>query len=86
LTVHIHTLLSSLSDLLHSLLLHTSVCFVDFCCIYIFSIVNTIKDFKKKENIPYIIDEKGEINTDDRIKAELINTFFQSVFTVEVDS
>jgi vacuolar-type H+-ATPase subunit H len=30
---------------------------------------------KTKENSPYIIDEQGEINTDDRIKAELINTF-----------
>jgi hypothetical protein len=28
---------------------------------------------KTKENIPCIIDEKGEINTNDRIKAELMN-------------
>ena len=41
---------------------------------------------KTKENIPCVIDEKAEINTDDRIKAELINNFFQSIFTVEVDS
>jgi hypothetical protein len=32
---------------------------------------------KTKENIPCIIDEKGEINTDDRIKAELMNKFVQ---------
>ena len=30
---------------------------------------------KTKENSPCIIDEQGEINTDDRIKAELMNTF-----------
>jgi len=30
---------------------------------------------KTKENIPCIIDEKGEINTDDRIKAELMKKF-----------
>ena len=30
---------------------------------------------KTKENIPCIIDEKGEINTNDRIKAELMNIF-----------
>ena len=41
---------------------------------------------KTKENSPCIIDEHGEINTDDRIKAELMNKFVQSVFTVEVDS
>ena len=41
---------------------------------------------KTKENSPCIIDEQGEINTDDRIKAELMNNFVQSVFTVEVDS
>ena len=41
---------------------------------------------KTKENIPSIIEEQGEINTDDRIKAESMNKFVQSVFTVEVDS
>ena len=30
---------------------------------------------KTKENSPCIIDEQGEINTDDRIKAELMNIF-----------
>ena len=30
---------------------------------------------KTNENSPCIIDEQGEINTDDRIKAELMNTF-----------
>jgi hypothetical protein len=31
---------------------------------------------KTKENIPCIIDEKGEINTNDRIKGELMNINF----------
>ena len=30
---------------------------------------------KTEDNSPCIIDEQGEINTDDRIKAELMNTF-----------
>jgi hypothetical protein len=35
---------------------------------------------KSKENIPCIMDEKGELQMDYKIKAELLNKFFQSVF------
>jgi hypothetical protein len=38
---------------------------------------------KSKENIPCIIDENGEVQMDNKIKAELLNKFFQSVFTIE---
>ena len=38
---------------------------------------------KSKENIPCIMDENGELQTDNKIKAELLNKFFQSVFTIE---
>jgi hypothetical protein len=38
---------------------------------------------KTKENIPCIMDENGEIHTDDKKKAELLNNFFKSVFTNE---
>ena len=41
---------------------------------------------KTKESIPCILDDEGGINTDDKTKSELLNTFFQSVFTVEADS
>jgi hypothetical protein len=37
---------------------------------------------KSKENIPCIMDENGELQTDNKIKAELLNKFFQSVFTI----
>jgi hypothetical protein len=38
---------------------------------------------KSKENIPCIMDENGEVQMDNKIKAELLNKFFQSVFTIE---
>ena len=38
---------------------------------------------KSKENIPCITDENGEVQMDNKIKAELLNKFFQSVFTIE---
>ena len=38
---------------------------------------------KSKENIPCITDENGELQTDNKIKAELLNKFFQSVFIIE---
>ena len=38
---------------------------------------------KSKENIPCIMDENGELQTDNKIKVELLNKFFQSVFTIE---
>jgi hypothetical protein len=41
---------------------------------------------KAKESIPCILDDEGGINTDDKTKSELLNKFFQSVFTVEADS
>ena len=41
---------------------------------------------KAKESIPCILDDEGEINTDDKTKSELLNNLFQSVFTVEADS
>ena len=41
---------------------------------------------KAKESIPCILDDEGEINTDDKTKSELLNNFFQNVFTVEADS
>ena len=34
---------------------------------------------KSKENIPCIMDENGEVQMDNKIKAELLNKFFQSV-------
>jgi len=38
---------------------------------------------KIKESIQCIIDDKGEIHTENKCKAELLNAFFQSVFTNE---
>ena len=35
---------------------------------------------KSKENIPCKMDENGELQMDNKIKAELLNKFFQSVF------
>jgi hypothetical protein len=35
---------------------------------------------KSKENIPCIMDENEELQPDNKIKAELLNNFFQSVF------
>lgn len=40
---------------------------------------------KVKENIQCIIDENGELYTDNENKAELLNKFFHSVFTHEQD-
>ena len=39
---------------------------------------------KSKENIPCIMDENGEVQMNNKIKAELLNKFFKSVFTIEV--
>ena len=41
---------------------------------------------KAKESIPCILDDEGEINTDDKTKSEVLNNFFKNVFTVEADS
>jgi hypothetical protein len=38
---------------------------------------------KIKESIQCIIDDNGEIHTENKCKAELLNAFFQSVFTNE---
>ena len=38
---------------------------------------------KSKENIPCIMDENGEVQMNNKIKAELLNKFFQSIFTIE---
>ena len=41
---------------------------------------------KLKESIQCIIDENGEVHTDNGTKAGLLSTFFQSVFTKGPDS
>jgi hypothetical protein len=38
---------------------------------------------KSKENIPCIMDENGEVQMNNKIKAKLLNKFFQSIFTIE---
>jgi hypothetical protein len=35
---------------------------------------------KSKENIPCIMDKNGELQMDNKIKAELLNTFFQCIY------
>ena len=40
---------------------------------------------KVKESIQCILDENGEVHTDNGTKAGLLNNFFQSVFTKEPD-
>lgn len=41
---------------------------------------------KTKEDIPCIKDDEGNIHLDNKEKAELLNNFFQSVFTIEDNS
>ena len=41
---------------------------------------------KIKENIQCLIDDNGDVHTDNECKAELLNKFFQSVFTIEPEN
>jgi hypothetical protein len=60
---------------------------VDFYCTCISSKAFSFLQVQSLKRAYHVfLDDEGEINTDDKTKSELLNIFFQSVFTVEADS